>query len=148
MLAQRSSLLALAALLALPSAASAVGTWTSQDFVRLSVSWKTDNGKAVLATAFKLTQTVVAAKTSDGATCSTNFEQDPTQVECPVRNAASGIVDITVQSPVACADSFGHRVSEGQILVDQQPIVSGNLCGPATGRPTSSPASARAAART
>jgi hypothetical protein len=40
------------------------------------------------------------------------------------------MVDITVQTKVACAASFGHRVSDGQTYVAQKPITSGNSCAP------------------
>ena len=101
----------------------------------MSLSWHTDDAKSISVTAFKLTQAVAAATATRGP-CTTRFERDPTQIACPAKDAAglptsSGTVTVTVQSPVACADSFGHRVSEdGQIFIDQQPIVSGNSCSP------------------
>jgi len=55
-----------AAALAQPSPAAAAGTWTSQDLTHVSVSWRVDDGKGAFSTAFKLTQPVMAAQTSEG----------------------------------------------------------------------------------
>jgi hypothetical protein len=121
-----------AAALAQPSSAAAAGTWTSQDRTHLSVSWRVDDGKDAFSTVFKLTQPVIAAQTLEGRPCTTNFNQDPTQVECPgglTGPAPSGAIDITVESPVGCADRIEHSVSlDGRSHVAQQAIVSGNSC--------------------
>ena len=122
------------AALAQPSSAAAAGTWTSRDLTHLSVSWRVDDGKGAFSTAFKLTQPVIAAQTSEGRPCTTNFHQDPTQVECPgglTGPASSGAVDITVQATVGCTEGFEHAVSlDGRGYVAQQAIVSGNTCEP------------------
>ena len=123
-----------AAALAQPSSAAAAGTWTSQDLTHLSVSWRVDDGKGAFSTAFKLAEPVMSAETSEGRPCTTNFNQDPTQVECPgglTGPAPSGAVNITVKSPVGCADGFEHSVSlDGRSHVAQEAIVSGNRCQP------------------
>ena len=127
-----------AAALALPASAAAAGEWTSSpDLKQLSLSWRTDDGLAVVDTAFKLTQPVTSAQTSLGEQCTTNGKGDPAQIQCPAGTpnapaASSGTVTVTVASPVGCADSFEHAVRgpNDQTFTAQKPITPANACPP------------------
>src|SRR5258707_6896387 len=98
------------ALLALPEAALADGTYTfGSDQSHVNAQAKTSDGKNAYYYVFTFPQMVTQAVTSSGSTCPT-FMNDPKSVECPGfaptggPPSASIQANLVLQRPMDCAD--------------------------------------------